>query len=74
MRKRVERFIEAFISDEPRTKAEIRSAAKEQAGLSVRRSDDFLATAEAQGLVHRWAFSRRRPLMFATQPQPEEES
>lgn len=70
----VDRFIEAFISDEPRTKAEIRSAAKEQAGLSVRRSDDFLATAEAQGLVHRWAFSRRRPLMFATQPQPEEES
>ena len=68
----VDRFVEAFITDEPRTKAEIRSSAKEQAGLSVRRSDDLLATAEAQGLVYRWAFSRRRPLMFATQPQPEE--
>jgi len=68
------RFVMTFITVEPRTRGEIRAAAKAEAGLSVRACDDLLATAEAKGLVHRWAFSRRRPLMFATQPQPEEES
>ena len=49
----VQRFVEAFISDQPRSKAEVRALAKEQAGLSWRQTSDLLEIADAHGLVRR---------------------
>lgn len=49
----VERFIEAFISREPITLAELREQAASVPGLSWRRVSDLLAIAERQGLVQR---------------------
>jgi len=49
----VERFVEAFLSDQPATKAEIRERATDVPGLSWRRVSDFLEIGERNGLIER---------------------
>ncbi|MCK6458179.1 MAG: bifunctional DNA primase/polymerase [Phycisphaerae bacterium] len=69
----VERFVEAFLSDQPATKAQIREAAKDEPGLSWRRVADLLDIAESQGLVHRWRVGKAHRVLYATVPQPMDE-
>ncbi len=47
----VERFVEAFISDGPMSKAALRDATRDEPGLSWRRVADLLDIAESQGLI-----------------------
>ncbi|MBX3363999.1 MAG: AAA family ATPase [Phycisphaeraceae bacterium] len=49
----VERFVEAFISGEPVSLAELRERAAPEPGLSWRRVSDLLSIAEGQGLIER---------------------
>lgn len=49
----VERFVEAFLTDQPATKAEIRERATDVPGLSWRRVSDFLEIGERNGLIER---------------------
>ncbi|MCG3128278.1 MAG: hypothetical protein CHACPFDD_03156 [Phycisphaerae bacterium] len=49
----VERFVEAFLSEQPATKAEIRERATDVPGLSWRRVSDFLEIGERNGLIDR---------------------
>jgi hypothetical protein len=65
----VERFVEAFLSDEPMTKAQIREAAADEPGLSWRRVADLLDVAESRGLVHRWRLGQAHRVLYATVPQ-----
>lgn len=69
----LERFVEEFISEEPRTRIRIIVAA-EQAGLSESKAVKFLGKAEAGELIHRWEFGRNRPCHYATVPQPQLEN
>lgn len=69
----VERFTEAFLSDQPLTKAQIRDAAKDEPGLSWRRVADLLDIAESQGFVHRWQVGSAHRVLYATVPQPSDE-
>ncbi len=62
--------MEAFISDVPASKAEIREAAKGEPGLSWRRVADMLEIAASKGLIHRWHVGRAHRVMYATVPQP----
>ncbi len=66
----VERFVEAFITDEPASKAMIRDAARDVPGLSWRRVADMLELAVARGLIHRWCVGRAHRALYATRPQP----
>ncbi len=65
----VEQFVEAFISDVPASKAEIREAAQGEPGLSWRRVADMLEIATSRGLIHRWHVGRAHRAMYATIPQ-----
>ena len=47
------RFVEAFLTDQPATKAEIRERATDVPGLSWRRVSDFLEIGERNGLIER---------------------
>lgn len=49
----VERFVEAYLSDQPLTQAEIRERATTTPDLSWRRVSDFLEIAEQRGMVRR---------------------
>lgn len=49
----VERFVEAFISGEPVSLAELRERAAPEPGLSWRRVSDLLSIAEGQSLIQR---------------------
>jgi len=49
----VERFVEAFISEEPISLAELRERAASEPGLSWRRVADLQSIAEDQGLIER---------------------
>lgn len=49
----VERFVEAILSNQPATKAEIRERATDVPGLSWRRVSDFLEIGERKGLIER---------------------
>ena len=49
----IERFIEAFLSDQPVTKAEIRERATDVPELSWRRVSDFLEIGERNALIER---------------------
>ena len=49
----VERFVEAFLSDQPATKAEIRERVTDAPGLSWRRVSDFLDIGERNELIER---------------------
>jgi len=68
----VERFVNTFISDHPATKAQIREAAKDEPGLSLRRIADLLDIAESQGKIHRWRIGRSRRVFYATVQQSTE--
>ena len=69
----VQRFVEQFISERPTTKAEIREATQDEAGLSWRRVNDLIAIAESKGHIHRWTVGRAHRVLFATVPQPPAE-
>jgi len=66
----VKQFVEAFITDVPASKAEIREAAKGEPGLSWRRVADMLEIATSKGLINRWHMGRAHRAMYATVPQP----
>jgi hypothetical protein len=69
----IEQFVEAFISDQPATKAQIREAAKNESGLSLRRIADLLDIAESRGMIHRWRTGRAHRVLYATTRQPTDE-
>jgi len=64
-------FVQAFVTDEPRTRVEILDTAV-SAGLSQRRAQQLLRSAEVQGLIYRWGGRGRRPAAFALAPEPQE--
>lgn len=64
-----ERFAQAFVATEPRSKAEIRAIAAGD-GLSWRRVADLIDIAESRGLIHRWRVGRAHRVMYALAPQP----
>jgi hypothetical protein len=68
----VEDFVQAFVSDEPQTRAAVLHAAV-VAGLSQRGAQQLLHSAESQGLIYRWGGRGRRPAAFALVPEPEED-
>ena len=67
----VHRFVEALITDTPRSKAQIRELAKKEPGLSWRRTADLLEIAEGEGLLHCWRTGQSHKAVFSTRPQPE---
>jgi hypothetical protein len=68
-----EKFAESFVTAEARTANAITT--KAAAALSERRATKLLATAEEEGLIHRWVFAKRtEPHKFATIPQPVTEA
>jgi len=66
----VERFVGAFISDEPISLAELRERAASEPGLSRRRASDLLEIAQDRGLIHRLSVGRAHKAMYATGPKP----
>ncbi len=66
-----QRFVEAIITDTPRSKAQIRELAKKERGLSWRRTADLLEIAEGEGLLHRWRIGQSHKTVYSTCPQPE---
>jgi hypothetical protein len=64
-----ERFAQAFVATEPRSKPEIRAVAAGE-GLSWRRVADLIDIAESRGLIHRWRVGRAHRVMYALTPQP----
>jgi len=65
-----EKFVEAFVTAKPRTKAEIIIAA-DAAHVPERKAQMMFTAAGAQGLIYPWTDPNdRRKLSFATQPQP----
>ncbi len=67
------RFVEAFISEEPISLAELRERAASEPGLSRRRAGDLLEIAHDRGLIHRLTVGRAHKVMYATGPQPDVE-
>jgi hypothetical protein len=65
-----ETFVRAHLSDAPRTKDEVLVGAALE-GISNRKAQQLLNAAEAKKLVHRWTYGPRRPIEFATIPQPK---
>ena len=65
-----ERFAQAFVTDEPKHKDDIRARARAEAGLSWRQVDDLLYAAHTLGFIHRWVTGRAHRVEFATVPQP----
>lgn len=66
-----QRFVEALITDTPRSKAQIRELAKKEPGLSWRRTADLLEIAEGEGLLHCWRTGQSHKAVYSTRPQPE---
>ncbi|MCD4824465.1 MAG: helicase RepA family protein [Phycisphaerae bacterium] len=64
-----ERFIEAFITDQPIERGSVLLAAT-SAGLSMNRSKLLLGVAEGKSLAYRWTFGANRKVKVATIPQP----
>lgn len=62
-------FIEAFISETPKSRAVILAEAA-NSGLSQWKAERLLRNAEATELVHRWDSGRNRQSAFALLPQP----
>ena len=67
----VTQFVEAFISEVPASKTEIREAAKHEPGLSWRRVADLLEIAEAQGLIRCERSGRGGRMFYSTVGQEE---
>lgn len=61
-------LVAELVTDEPKPMQAIIYAATE-AGLSERKAQRLLRSAEASGLVHRWRFGNNRPVRFATVAQ-----
>jgi hypothetical protein len=68
----VDRFVRTFLGDEPKGVAQIMAAVELQPELSKRLAKQLLQIAEAEGAVFRWSFGPRKPIAYATRPQPEE--
>ncbi len=68
----VERAVEAFISDEPVTLAELRERASAEPGLSWRRANDLIEIAETRGLIERKRLPGRGGPIGFVRPQPDE--
>jgi len=66
-----QRFVEALITDTPRSKAQIRELAKKEPGLSWRRTADLLEIAEGEGLLHCWRTGQSHKSVYSTRAQPE---
>jgi len=66
-----QRFVEAIITDTPRSKAQIRELAKKERGLSWRRTADLLEIAEGEGLLHCWRTGQSHKAVYSTRAQPE---
>jgi len=65
-----EQFVEAFITEKPATKSEIRQSTEAKPELSWRRACDLFEIAESKGLIHRWTVGRAHRVYYATVPQP----
>lgn len=68
----VESFVETFITSKPQTRLAVLDAAS-TLGLSRRRAQELLYTAETRGLVHRWGGTGRKPAAFSLIPEPLED-
>jgi len=66
-----EKFVEAFLSTEPKAKDLIILDAA-NAGVAERKARMLLAAVESKGLAYPWEYGsdRRRKLSYATRPQP----
>ncbi|MBE7466789.1 MAG: bifunctional DNA primase/polymerase [Planctomycetes bacterium] len=64
----LERFVAAFVGEEPRMRASIQAAANGK-GMTDHQTGKLLEKSEACGLVHRWTLDRNRA-GYATRPQP----
>lgn len=69
----VDRFVETFVEDEPQTLGALYEAAR-KAGLSLRRTKNFLQHAESTSQVYRWKFGASRAVEISLIQQPEKES
>jgi len=67
-----ESFAHSFVTNEPRTRAQIVAAAG-MAGLSDWKAEKLLRSAEGLGLVRRWERGRNRPCGYALRPKPDAE-
>ncbi len=65
-----ERFVEACIAEDPKTKVAILDCTKEL-GLSKRRAELFLQDALFRGLIHRWQEGRYEPVVYSTRPREQ---
>jgi len=65
----LERFVVAFIPNEPADKKIITTEAK-VAGISLRMIDSFIASGLAKGSIHRWNLAKDRRVMLANRPEP----
>ena len=62
-----ERFVESFVTSEPRSRTIILGEAKRY-GLTDWKARVLLEAAEGQGLIHRWQTGGNRPSTYATVP------
>ncbi|MBP7747078.1 MAG: bifunctional DNA primase/polymerase [Phycisphaerae bacterium] len=67
-----EGFVQTLITERPQTRMAVLDAAS-ALGLSRRRAQELLYTAEGRGLVHRWGGTGRKPAAFALIPEPLED-
>jgi hypothetical protein len=67
----VERFVEQFVTKQPRAKQSIIASAG-IAGMKRREAEGLLSLATDSGAVHRWEGPANKPQLFATEPRPEE--
>lgn len=66
----VQRFVDSFVSQTPKTIAAIIRAAIAE-DLSERKATKLFKEAQAEGLIYRWRFGATQPIQIATVPQPE---
>lgn len=66
----VQRFVDSFVSQTPKTIAAIIRAAIAE-DLSERKATKLFKEAQAEGLIYRWRFGATQPIQIATIPQPE---